>query len=334
MKKSSPPPPSFLEAPHIKPVNLQKNGSSPALKSQTDTLDIKTIEGAPQSNLNSSSSPSSPSRPRRNSPVLMWGLLIFFIIWSIVACNSQAPSTHNEEKTISIPQVVGKSLVNAKKILQKDEFKNLEIIPENNKKIVYEEGWKVAKQSPESVAHSKKDKITLTVTRDLTSASTFLSAGMRWNEALLMLKSHGFTQDDYSVITENNVSIVTESDWAITNVENAHGTENAKISLENAEEKRKAEEERLRIEDEQRKAEAQRQAEAARRAAQEQARQQAAQQRNHNNVPAAPNTSGSSSGSLVATCIDGTTSKSLPGARDYRGVCSHHGGIARKLGRQ
>ncbi|MBT1162701.1 DUF4236 domain-containing protein [Bifidobacterium sp. SO1] len=40
------------------------------------------------------------------------------------------------------------------------------------------------------------------------------------------------------------------------------------------------------------------------------------------------------SGVLVAVCKDGTQSTSSPGARDYRGMCSHHGGIAQKLGRQ
>ena len=41
-----------------------------------------------------------------------------------------------------------------------------------------------------------------------------------------------------------------------------------------------------------------------------------------------------SSGSLVAVCSDGTRSYSSPGASDYRGMCSHHHGIAQKLGRQ
>lgn len=40
------------------------------------------------------------------------------------------------------------------------------------------------------------------------------------------------------------------------------------------------------------------------------------------------------SGSLVAICVDGTRSTSSPGASDYRGMCSHHHGIAQKLGRQ
>lgn len=41
-----------------------------------------------------------------------------------------------------------------------------------------------------------------------------------------------------------------------------------------------------------------------------------------------------SSGSLVAVCSDGTRSYSSPGASDYLGMCSHHHGIAQKLGRQ
>ncbi|MCI1635495.1 DUF308 domain-containing protein [Bifidobacterium sp.] len=42
----------------------------------------------------------------------------------------------------------------------------------------------------------------------------------------------------------------------------------------------------------------------------------------------------SGSGSLIAVCKDGTRSASAPGAPNYRGMCSHHGGIAQKLGRQ
>lgn len=42
----------------------------------------------------------------------------------------------------------------------------------------------------------------------------------------------------------------------------------------------------------------------------------------------------SGSGVLVAICKDGTQSTSSPGAKDYRGMCSGHGGIAQKLGRR
>ena len=42
----------------------------------------------------------------------------------------------------------------------------------------------------------------------------------------------------------------------------------------------------------------------------------------------------SDSGVLVAICKDGTQSTSSPGAKDYRGMCSSHGGIAQKLGRR
>ncbi|MFT8330876.1 hypothetical protein [Bifidobacterium psychraerophilum] len=42
----------------------------------------------------------------------------------------------------------------------------------------------------------------------------------------------------------------------------------------------------------------------------------------------------SGNGSLLAVCKDGTRSTSAPGAPNYRGMCSHHGGISQKIGRQ
>lgn len=64
-----------------------------------------------------------------------------------------------------------------------------------------------------------------------------------------------------------------------------------------------------------------------------QAQQNTQQQDQTQQAPSQPEQQ-NSSGSLAADCVDGTKSYSRPGAPDYRGMCSHHHGIARKLGRQ
>jgi chemotaxis protein histidine kinase CheA len=78
------------------------------------------------------------------------------------------------------------------------------------------------------------------------------------------------------------------------------------------------------------KAEQQAQQQAEQQAAQQQAQQQQYQpqpQAQQPQQPAGPDT-------LTAVCSDGTQSVSSPGAPNYRGMCSHHGGIAQKLGHQ
>lgn len=50
--------------------------------------------------------------------------------------------------------------------------------------------------------------------------------------------------------------------------------------------------------------------------------------------PAQPQATTNPNGSLYAICADGTQSVSSPGAGGYRGMCSHHRGIAQKLGRR
>jgi hypothetical protein len=50
--------------------------------------------------------------------------------------------------------------------------------------------------------------------------------------------------------------------------------------------------------------------------------------------PPAPQGDPGHEGEFKAKCKDGTFSYSQPGAPDYRGMCSHHGGIDVKLGRQ
>lgn len=75
-------------------------------------------------------------------------------------------------------------------------------------------------------------------------------------------------------------------------------------------------------------------------AAQQQAQQKQAQsqqtQQSQSSQQSGSSTSQQSSGGgvLVAVCKDGTRSQSAPGAPNYRGMCSGHGGISQRLGRQ
>lgn len=64
----------------------------------------------------------------------------------------------------------------------------------------------------------------------------------------------------------------------------------------------------------------------------EQASQQATQQ--HSTATQTQQSQQASSGSLIAVCKDNTQSQSAPGAPNYRGMCSHHGGIKERLGRR
>lgn len=112
---------------------------------------------------------------------------------------------------------------------------------------------------------------------------------------------------------------------------------------------KEAEEERIKIEEEKRiEAEKEVQKEQERiQAAEERAKREEAQRiedenrriemenNRANNFAAQPQEtpSGNPNAALTATCNDGSHSESEPGARDYRGMCSGHGGISIKHGR-
>lgn len=173
---------------------------------------------------------------------------------------------------------------------------------------------------------------------ELSAAKTALS--QKLNEAHALLDSSNGNVADESTRDALNADITTDEamnstqpgNWtaAVQPLQSAMDAVNGSIGQKQQNDAAAAQAAAAAAAAAQAKAEQQAQQQAEQQAAQQQAQQQQYQpqpQAQQPQQPAGPDT-------LTAVCSDGTQSVSSPGAPNYRGMCSHHGGIAQKLGHQ
>ncbi|WP_165777266.1 PASTA domain-containing protein [Bifidobacterium primatium] len=269
------------------------------------------------------------------------------------------------EPSIAVPNTVGQNVIDAQSDLKTAGFENVEISGRDGGK---DEIWTVKSQDPDGGQAKKSVTITLTVEKDLSRVRSYAETGMKLDKAKEALSDAGYDAGDYKIESDTGKAVVKESNWVIVSVSD-DSTPVVTVHNKAAEEaaKKKAAEEKAAAEKaaaekaaaEKAAAEKKAQKEAARKAqeqkaaeeaakAKQQQEQQAQQQQSQSTQGGGSGGSGQSSGgssgsngngggggsgTLSAVCEDGTTSVSAPGAPNYRGMCSGHGGIKQKLGR-
>lgn len=273
-----------------------------------------------------------------------WAILLYVLLAFILLCIVIYATTPNGE----IPDMTGQTVAAAKAELNNAGFDNITVKPETKGG---DDKWKVESQDPISGEFKTSTPITLTVKRDNSDLADIAKKDMRLDTVITALKHAGYSSSDYVIESDTGKTVEKPSDWIVLSAGNGvikvhdKAAEEAKAKSEaKAEaEKKKAEAEKKEAEEAAKKAEeekaAKEQAEQ-QRAAEEEALRQAQlqaeqqQQAQQQQQQQATSPSGNGSGSLIAICSDGTQAVSAPGAPNYRGMCSGHGGIAQKLGRQ
>ncbi|MBW3090164.1 DUF4236 domain-containing protein [Bifidobacterium sp. 82T25] len=275
-----------------------------------------------------------------------WAILLYVFLAFILLCIVAYATTPNGE----IPDMTGQTVAAAKTELNNAGFDNITVKPETKGG---DDKWKVESQNPISGEFKTSTPITLTVKRDNSDLADIAKKDMRLDAVITALKHAGYSSSDYVIESDTGKTVDKPSDWIVLSagdgVIKVHdkAAEEAKAKSEAKAEaaKKKAEEAAKKAEEAAKKAEeekaAKEQAEQQRAAEEEASRQaqlqaeqqqQVQQQQQQQQQTTSPSDNGS--GSLIAICSDGTQAASAPGAPNYRGMCSGHGGIAQKLGRQ
>lgn len=226
-----------------------------------------------------------------------------------------------------IPNTVGMSLADARTKLQDAGYSQLTATNSYGDVIGSDPGYKVKSQSPSDGKPSKNVEIKLVAGKSLQPLSQIVQPGDKWDQARDALTSAGYDAADYSVSTDDGKSVWDASNWSVVTAADGTGLAKPTVKLRHdtaapapapsattpqpAETSQPAQTEQPAPSDTQTQSDVQPQ----------QTEQAPAQQ------PA-------DGGVLVAVCVDGSRDYSSPGAQDYRGMCSHHGGIAQKLGAQ
>ncbi|WP_163200261.1 PASTA domain-containing protein [Bifidobacterium sp. SMB2] len=284
--------------------------------------------------------------------------------WLIVAVFVIGGIGYAMEPSIAVPNTVGQGIADAQSALKDAGFENIEISGRDGGK---DEIWTVKSQDPDGGQAKKSVTITLTVEKDLARVKNYAETGMKLDKAKEALSDAGYDAGDYKVESDTGKTVVKESNWVIVSVSddsmlvitvhNKAADDAAKkkaaeekaaaekAAAEKAAAEKAAAEKKAQEEEAARKAQEQKAAEEAAKAKQQQ-EQQAQQQQQSQSTQGGNSGSGQSSGgssgngggnggsgTLSAVCEDGTTSVSAPGAPNYRGMCSGHGGIKQKLGR-
>lgn len=230
-----------------------------------------------------------------------------------------------------IPNTVGMSLADARTKLQNAGYSQLTATNSYGDAIGSDSGYKVKSQSPNDGKPSKSTEIKLVAGKSLQPVSQIVQPGDKWDQARDALKSAGYDATDYSVSTDDGKSVWDASNWSVASA--VDGTVSAKPTVKLRHDTAAPAPESSETTPQP--------AETSQPAQTEQPTQQTApsdtqpqpdvQPQQTQQAPAQQPAAG---GVLVAVCVDGSRDYSSPGAQDYRGMCSHHGGIAQKLGAQ